>query len=99
MLMPLTASTMPSRVRKRTRRFSTERIVSFIAITSPILRVERIAQTIANEIQREQRRDEEESRKQQKPVGGFDILGALRDQNPPACHRFLDAEPQEGQEA
>ena len=72
MSMPCTASTAPSGVRKRTCRSLTLRIGSGVAMSaipiSAVPRVERVAQAVADEVQGEQRRDEEEGGEDQQPV-------------------------------
>src|SRR5262245_8464264 len=94
MLMPLTASTMPSRVRNRTCRFSTEWIVAFFSvIASPVLRIERVAQSVADKVKGEESRHKEKGREKQQPIGRADVLRALRYEDPPTGHWLLDAEP------
>src|SRR5690606_15181186 len=61
--MPLTAFTSPSGVVKETLRSRTDRIgsMAFVSsVMSAVLRVERVAQAVADEIQREERDDEED---------------------------------------
>src|SRR4051794_38685840 len=62
--MPLTAWRMPSPVRKRTLRSRTARTGS---VMSAVLRVEGVAQAVADEVQAEQDRHERDGRIDQHP--------------------------------
>src|SRR4051812_21621489 len=91
-LMPLTACSTPSPVRKRTWRSRMERTDWAI---SAILRIEGVAQAVADEVEGEQDRDEGQRRIEQHPAGALDVLGALRDQDAEAGVRLLHPQPEE----
>src|SRR3712207_6109341 len=95
-LMPFTACRMPSPVRKRTLRLRTERTGSAILA---VLRIEGVAQAVADEVETEQGRDQENGGEDQHPSGVLNALGTLRDEHAPAGIRFLDAEAEEREEA
>src|SRR5215217_1980762 len=94
--MPFTACRIPSPVRKRTLRLRRESTGSAM---SAILRVESIAQAIADEVQAEQDRDKRQCGIDQHPGGILNALGAFRDQNAKAGIGLLDTKSEEGQEA
>src|SRR3989337_4594714 len=93
---PLTASTMPSSVLKLTFMFLSVRMLRSI---SAVLRVKRVTQTIADEVQGEERGGKEDGRKDNQPVGRWHVLGPLRNHHAPAGHGLLNAKAQIGQEA
>src|SRR3954471_3492363 len=95
-----TASTTPSGVLKRTCRPETWSSVSSpMPPTSMVPRVERVAQSVAEEVEREQRDDEEDRGEDQHPRRCLDRCRALRDEGAEAGQRLLHAEPEEREEA
>src|SRR5215212_10162632 len=76
---PLTASITPSAVRKPTLRSRTCKIGAGRGIGSAVFRIERVTQSVTDEVQGEQRGAEKEGRKDQKPIGRADVLRSLRD--------------------
>src|SRR5690606_12376293 len=65
---------------------------------SPVLRIERIAQTVAQEVEAEQRRREEDRGEEQHPRRALHLLRAFLHERAPRRHRLLHAEPEEAQE-
>jgi hypothetical protein len=72
--------------------------VPMVSLLSPILRVERVAQAVADEVEAEQRDREEDRGENQQPRRAFHLGGALGDEDAPAGERLLHAEAEEGQE-
>src|SRR5919106_1905089 len=68
------------------------------AARSPILRVEGVTQTVADEVEAEQRDREEGRGEDQQPRRAFHLGGALGDQDAPGRQRLLDAEAEEREE-
>src|SRR5690606_36744784 len=94
-LTPLTAVTVPSGVSKRTERLR----ISSMAI-SAVLGIERVAQPVADEEEREERGDEEGQRPKKLPGRAVvDRPRPFRDQRAERGQRLLDAKPEEGDEA
>src|SRR6266853_728451 len=92
---PSTARTTPLRVWKDVRKSSTSSSATPSVLRCPD--VERIAQAVAEEIQREQRRREYRGRVDQQPRRLLHLLGALLDEQSPGTHRRLHAESEETQ--
>src|SRR5579862_5132707 len=90
-----TACTSPSGVWKRTSRLVTSKIGWLM---SAILRVEGVAQAVADEVEAEQRDCHERSREDQHPWRGLHLVGAVLDQHTPRCQWLLDAKTEERQE-
>ncbi|KKA14521.1 hypothetical protein VP03_08060 [Sinorhizobium meliloti] len=64
-----------------------------------VLRVERITQAVADEVQRVQRHDEEDGGKDQEPRRRLYVVRTFRDQRTPARKRGLHAQSEERQKA
>src|SRR5579864_8598054 len=90
----LTALTSPSGVAKRVSRCLISR-----SDTSTILRVEGIAQPVADEVEREQRGREKYCREDQHPGRGLHLCRPFADEHTPARIGLLHAEAEEGEEA
>src|SRR5690606_39189614 len=68
------------------------------AAPSAVFRVERVAQAVADEVEREQRHGEEHGREDQHPRRALELLRARAHERAPRRHRLLHAEPEEAQE-
>src|SRR3954468_20802941 len=99
-LTPSTARTVLSSSEKYVRSSFTDRRGAAAIRTSalPHLGIERIAQAIAEKIQREQRNRHRDSRTDQLPREQRDVLNAVRRQAAPRRERRLHSEPQKRQE-
>src|SRR5262245_29407456 len=80
-LTPFTACTVPSGVANVMSRFFTERTGS--AMRLAVLGVERVAQTVADEVEAKQRQRHEARGENQRPGRGLHLACAFRDQHPP----------------
>src|SRR3954468_19056174 len=90
--MSSTACTMPSSVRNSTTRLRIDRTGS--GTNSPLLRVERVPETVAHEVDR----DDDDQKRQARENGDPPVLRALLavgDQRPERRRRRLDAEAEE----
>src|ERR1700674_4337568 len=90
----LTALTSPSGVSKRVLRWLTSR-----SATSTVLRVEGVAQPVADEVEAEQGGREEDGREDQHPRRGFHLRRPFADEHAPARIGLLHAKTEERQEA
>src|SRR5438093_10491479 len=98
-LTPFTASTIPSGVEKRTSSRSTSRMDSPVRTGLAVLGVEGVAQTVADEVEREQGHAQEDGRIKQAPRRALHHLGSLGNEHAPARLRLLHAEPEKADEA
>src|SRR5258707_15308863 len=100
-LMPSTAFTTPSSVSKYVRRTLTSSRFPLVLLVTchlslfPHLRIERIAQAIAQKIQREQHHRHRQSRENQLPWKNRQRLRAVRRQTPPGHARRPHPKPEE----
>src|SRR5690349_7487643 len=91
---PPTASTSPAAVANVTPRSS----ISSTGAPSPLTGVERIAQRVAEQIERDEQHHEKARRCYQHPGRRLDVPRALVDQTPEARVRLLHPEPEEAEE-
>src|SRR5688572_28991385 len=87
----LTARISPSCVAKVTFKPRMLRIASVLSLISAILRVERVAQAVAQEIQGEQNDSERDRGIDQQPGRALDVGRTVGDQQAEAGQRFLHA--------
>src|SRR5215472_10259315 len=97
-LTPSTARTVPSSSSKTTLRSRTESNGSICSSLSAAVGVGGIAQSVTNQVERQNRKDHHQPRDQQPRCQrqGLDILRLLQ-QHTPAYRRRSDPEPQKGQ--
>src|SRR6202789_4100089 len=88
-----TALTMPRRVENSTVRSLTWSSGKASIVSGPPLRIDQIAQTIAEQIKAEHRDHQRPAGKESDPpLAGNDVGRALRHHDPPLRRRRLDAE-------
>src|ERR1041384_2510716 len=59
--------------------------------------IERVAQTVTEKIQREQRAREDDAGENDEPWVFLNAFGAVIDERPPGTERWLDTEPEEAE--
>src|SRR5438093_8265719 len=94
-LTPSTARTVFSSSAKYVRRFLTESSITRAASPLPHLRIERVAQAIAEEIEREERDGHRHTGTNELPGKQRDVLNAVGGETAPGRQRRLHAEAQE----
>src|ERR1700733_14184758 len=93
MLTCCTAFTMPRRVENSTVRSLTSSSGSAVIDLRPPLRVDQIAQAVAEQVEAEHRDHQRSAGKERHPpLAGNDVGRALRHHDPPFRRRRLDAE-------
>src|SRR5262245_11305785 len=92
--MSSTACTMPSSVLNSTTRFRIDRIGSSSGTNSSLLRIERVPQAVADEVDADDDEDEHEAREHGQPPF-LRVVLAVDDQDPERRRRRLDAEAEE----
>src|SRR5712691_4385273 len=92
--MPSTAWTIPSSVANSTTRSRTERTGS--GTDSPLGRVERVSETVADEVDAENDQHERQTREDSQPPG-LRVVLAVEDEHAEGGRGWLDAEPEEGE--
>ena len=68
-----------------------------ISASRTIPRIQRVAQSVAQEIERKQRGGEEGGREQQRPWGGLEFLRTFVDQGTPGRQRLLHAQAEKAE--
>src|SRR5579863_9999127 len=96
MLMFCTAFTMPRRVENSTVRSLTSSSGNALIGSSSPLRIDQIAQAVAEQVEAEHCDHQRAAGKERDPpLAGNDVGGALRHHDPPLRRRRLDAESNE----
>src|ERR1700761_2211519 len=97
-LMCCTALTMPRRVANSTVRSLTSSSGSAVILSGPPLRIDQVAQAVAEQVEAEHRDHQRRAGKERDPpLSGNDVGGALRHHDPPLRRWRLDAKSDERQ--
>src|SRR5579862_1227527 len=94
-----TASTTPRLPPKRTLSPSTLSTGLAASPSSGLAGIERITQSIADEIESQKQRHEDTRRHEEHPARRFHVLGAVTNEAAEARERLLNAQPQKAQKA
>src|ERR1044071_2146001 len=92
-----TAAPATTTPRARPRRAPVLRVIPYLRVVSSSigLRIERVSKSIAREVERQDREQQEQSREEHEPPGDVDLVGRVGDHAPPRGLAVRDPQAEE----